>query len=173
MKQAILLFLFACSFSMQAQTGANPTFTQATDYNDYIISRQMRVGACMNRMIALLNDTAKTQADAENLRLELQSEVAQYRDQIKAMPAWNGSIEFRNAAFDLFQFYYDMFAVEYTKLIPIIYTTPYTEVEQKRVEEIFAAVSAKEKILDAKFLGSQEAFAKENGFVLTPADETD
>ncbi|MGL4599676.1 MAG: LIC11966 family surface protein [Bacteroidia bacterium] len=173
MKQAIFLFLFAVSSAIQAQTGANPTFTQATDYNDYIVSRQMNVGQCMNRMIALLNDTTKTQTEAEQLRYELQGEVAQYRDQIKAMPAWNGSSEFRNAALDLFQFYYEMFSLEYAKVIPLLDSDPYTETEQKRVEDIFAAVSDREKILDAKFLGMQESFAKENGFILTPADETD
>lgn len=141
------------------------TNTQAIDYNDKIIGLQSKI---MRSMI----DFSKTfstndKALMKNKYTELLASIDSALRGAEALPPFNGSSEFRDAAIRLFEFYADVAKNEYGEIVEILYQDGITQDNADRIEELAEDISEREGVLDHQFATVQKAFAKKNGILLT------
>lgn len=163
----LLLLLFA-GFNLNAQ---QTKFSNAIEYNDYIVNKQTEIGGLINGLMDVVNDTLSTAENAHTKRTSAIIKMNFIIDDVRNMPDWNGNTQLRDAAVELFKFYRSCFENEYKSMIDIIYKVDATDADYAEMDKLLAQVTEKEKPMDAKFEAAQVAFADANGFKLTPPGE--
>lgn len=137
----------------------------AIDYNDRIIGLQSKI---MKSMIDFsktfsTNDTALMEKKYTELLASIDSALTE----AEALPPFNESNEFRDAAIRLFEFYDDVAKNEYGEIVEIFYQENVTEADADRIQALAEDISERERVLDQQFATVQKAFAKENGILLS------
>ncbi len=161
---AFLVLLIFCT-GAKAQT-ATPKFSDAIEYNDYIIGQQDAVADAIKELMSVVNDSSSTRELCKAQLAKSLEKVMLCRDNIKALPGWQGDNSFRDTALLLFNFYVRSFEGPYTELIDLMWTDPFTEEISRKMNQIGADVAAEEAVYDNWFFSCQERFAIKNGFSL-------
>lgn len=171
MRKILLLLLLASAFRLNAQTGSQTSFKDAVEYNDYIVNKQTAIGVLINDLMTIVNDSTSTLEQAHKNRTAAIVKMSTIINDIRSMPDWKGNTELRDVSINLFSFYRSCFENEYKSMIDIVYKTDATDDDFAELDRLLVVVTEKEKPLDDKFAAAQSAFAKANGFTLTPAGE--
>jgi hypothetical protein len=171
MKNLLLLFLLVLpSISFCQSSSGKTSFSDAVEYNYYIVSEQTAIGNEINKLMAIAYDSTSTYEQAEAQRKVLASRAAEAERNVKNMPDWKGNTSFRDAAAELFHFYYNTFEIDYKRLVELFYKEDevWTESDSQEMQDIRSGITEKEKGYDEKFISEEEQFAKENNFTLLP-----
>lgn len=158
-----ILFLFLATL-ISVHATAQSSFATAVEYNDYIVVQQDNVGTAINTLMGNLNLDSATVWAYYNLGLAT-TQVS--RDNIKNMPDFNNTSYFKNASLELFQYYVDVFTVEFKEVVTIYFdvNVPF-ENKLDKMNPIFDVIAAKEMKFDENFAKAQQQFATENNFEL-------
>ncbi|MCK6641285.1 MAG: hypothetical protein L6Q81_14490 [Bacteroidia bacterium] len=162
---AFILFVFITASSFAQSTA--PKFETAVEYNDYIVDQQTAVGAAITAYMNEVDDSLSTKESCNKQRLLSLAKVKDYRNNIKAMPAWKGDASLRDTALLLFDFYVRTFENSYAQVLDLIFTDPFTEETELALDKLVAELTADEAVYDSWFLSCQERFALKYGFTLT------
>lgn len=161
-KWMVLFIGIACSLPLQAQE-----FKTAVEYNDYIVGQQDVVGtAILNLNMAMSEETIyreSIQPYYDDLLAASKIGLAN----ISKMPAYEGNIELRNAAIELFVFYEQTFNNEYKQLLDLVFKEDLDDESLNQIDILLEKITNDEKPIDEKFAKVQAAFAKKHGFDLT------
>lgn len=162
-KMRNILFLFLVTL-ISVHATAQSSFATAVEYNDYIVVQQDNVGTAINTLMGNLNLDSATVWAYYNLGLAT-TQVS--RDNIKNMPDFNNTSYFKNASLELFQYYVDVFTVEFKEVVTIYFdvNVPF-ENKLDKMNPIFDVIAAKEMKFDENFAKAQQQFATENNFEL-------
>ncbi|MCC6702840.1 MAG: hypothetical protein IT221_15015 [Fluviicola sp.] len=161
MKTLFTFLLFVLPITIGAQT-----FKTATEYNDYIVGLQNRIG---EKMISFNTEVSSVGATFESVNVELKAlveETEKVIKEIEKLPAFEKNTSLRNAAKDLFLFYEKTIKEDYTKMINLIYNTDLTEEDLAQLQAILDKVTNDEKVIDERFQSEQQQFAAKYGFTL-------
>lgn len=167
----IILFIVFCSFwgifNLSAQKNNNPPeFKSAIDYNNYIISEQEKVLAGMNKLSKAVENDSYNDMDNALDTLKIQSKKS--LKVIKGMGIYNNNTEFRDAAVNLFSFYFKISKKEFKTMVKILKKGD--KISQKDIDvinDMNRIISEKENVLDTSFSEAQQKFAKENNFSIS------
>lgn len=161
MKSLFIFLLFVLPIAVGAQT-----FKTATEYNDYIVSLQNRIG---EKMISFNSEVSSEMATLESVNVELKVLIIGTENVIKEiekLPAYEKNTSLRNAAKDLFKFYEKTIKEDYTRMVNIIYNSELTDADYAELQTILEKVTNEEKVYDQRFQSEQEQFASKYGFTL-------
>lgn len=170
MKSGIVSFILFLTIGIVLIPGtslkAQKTFTDAVEYNDYIVDHQNEIG----RKIIQFNEVmADENVSREALNPYYEQMLAVTQDavnQVKAMPPYKGNTELRDSAVDLFSFYLGIFREEYVEMLDIVFAESPSEEDFTRMETIMTDIGEEEKGYDEKFGAAQTRFAELHGFTL-------
>lgn len=145
------------------------TFNNAIEYNDYIINQQNLIVERIDAYISNISDGDKN-STLVSLK-ELIKTIDQSLINLKNIGPYESNSAFRDAAIDLFEFYKSVAMNEYNEIVDIRFKEELTDEDYNRLQEIVDQISAKEKLVDDKFINSQKAFANEFGFILSTSSD--
>lgn len=162
-KMRNILFIFMITLIPVYASGQS-SFSSAVEYNDFIVAQQENVGTAINNLMGNLSLDSATVWAYYNLGLAT-TQVS--RDNIKNMPDFNNASYFKNASLELFQYYVDVFTLEFKEVVTI-YLDVNVPFENKldKMNPIFDVIAAKEMKFDENFAKAQQQFATENNFEL-------
>ncbi|MFH0893118.1 MAG: hypothetical protein V2A54_01680 [Bacteroidota bacterium] len=154
---AMSLVLFLAFQSCGKKSSLTPI-----QYNDSIVGIQGKIIKAILDLSATFEGRNAAEMDASYSKLKTIIDDA--ITNVSKMEEYDGSTELRDAAKELFEFYKSVVGKEYGEMITILKKkdTDVTEADIKRIDEISADISKREKALDEKFAKAQEKFAKDN-----------
>lgn len=156
---ATTILLGACK--NKTPKGANgETYSSATEYNDYIVDRQMTL---MKRVMSFSQMAQINLDSAANMLDGFVKETSTMVKEIKGMPPYKGDSTLRDASANLFGFYRKIFDNEYRDILQLRKEQDGTSVEiQDRIEALVKGIEDEEKGYDRSFQAAQKAFAAKN-----------
>ncbi len=162
---ALLVIVLGCTAVAQPNPGP-PVFADAIDYNNYIIGQQDLIANYYEEFATLIEDTNTTKAIATKKRLELLAKTRVCANNLKSMPPWQGNTELRDSAVVCFTFYVQMFEVEYTAILDLLFVEPLTDKEIDGINAIDKRTMLEEDRLNKMFYATQKRFAKQFDFII-------
>lgn len=166
---ALIMFVFI-SVSGIAQTTVQK-YATAIEYNDYIVDQQTAVGLAITEFTDKFNDSTSSKEVCNQQRLISLEKVKVCRNNIKAMPAWNGDVSLRDTALLLFDFYVRIFETSYSQILDLVFTEPFTDENQIALDKILEDLSWEEQKYDYWFMNCQKRFASKNRFFLSGEED--
>jgi hypothetical protein len=167
---AILLVVVSCNTAPNATGRNGAIFKTPAEYNDYIISRQLKIVGLIDQFAA----ASEVSTDSAQAVLQTSSNAtSEYLADISAMSDFRGDTAFRNAAVNSFGFYKRIFDKEYRILLDInAKGENISDADVQQSQAISQALSVEEADLDKRFANAQRDFAQKNKLRLenlTPA----
>ncbi|MFN8284529.1 MAG: hypothetical protein U0U67_15005 [Chitinophagales bacterium] len=151
------LLLLIAFFTINATYSENGE--SAIEYNDKIVAEQNKIG---NQILAF------SEGPSSESLAGLQKQAKASLAALNEMKPFEKNSDLLNSAKALFQFYIGVTNNEYAKILTMINDTTLTQEELiSKINVVIAAISEKEKVLDANFNAAQVAFANKYGFTLT------
>jgi len=151
-----------CTQPVRGKNGV--VYRSASEYNDYIVSRQSTV------MQQVLDFVAVSERDLDSADKMLDGYVLQLDriiSEIHAMPAYRGDSALRNAAVRTFEFYRRIFGNEYKRIIAIRREGgSFTAEGMEEMERIVQEIERTEEKFDKAFHDAQLNFARRNNMQL-------
>ncbi len=138
------------------QKNSNNAFASAVEYNNYIIGKQKDV---LNDI--LMFSSEQDASKGNKIMTDGVSKIDQHIKDLQNMPAWKGNTTFRDKAIDLFKFYKEMFATDYTSLLDGKDTEDLTKITGAQ-----SSITEKEGKLEEAFIKAQKDFATANNIPL-------
>ncbi|MCC7030890.1 MAG: hypothetical protein IT257_11340 [Chitinophagaceae bacterium] len=169
MKNILLILLLIGS--VLAAKAQQKTFQTAIDYNDFVVDLQDSIGYSLVSFNNVIGAENITHSDIRTLgmdNLEKCKKLTKAKIDIlqKNKPFAKGDA-LKQAALNLFNFYYKTMNTDYKRMVELLSVETYTQGTISQLTEIQEKVTAEEKILDDAYIGAQMAFAKLYGFELT------
>ena len=163
-------FVAACNTPPPATGRDGIKFKTPVEYNDYIISRQLKIVALIDQFA----NASNVSIDSANAVLERSGTAASsYLEDVKGLTSYNGDTAFKNAAVNSFSFYKRIFEQEYKELLDInAKEEKITQEDRDRAITITQAITAEEAELDKRFINAQKDFAQKNKLELDASIET-
>ena len=162
MKKLSLFILGAiCSLQLVAQE-----FDSAIEYNDYIIAQQNTVGEAV---LAFNEVMAGADATKENIQPHHDVLVLvchEALDNISNLSDYEGYVELRDAAVDLFTFYLNTFEDDYAVMINLVFSDDSDEATMDSINALLERISVEEAEVDGRFAAAQFSFSEIHGFDL-------
>lgn len=161
----ITFLLTGIFFFATAGTFAQSTLTPV-EYNNKIISIQTTV---INAIITLSGTFEQRNHDEMDSKYSALKKITEKAvEDISKLSSYEGNSDLKTAAKNLFVFYKETVATDYAEMIKILKKkdTDITEKDIQRIDEISAAISAREKVLDERFAEEQKNFAKKYNFTI-------
>ena len=156
--------LVACKQS-SARKGANGViYKNATEYNDYIITRQVK----LMHTIAAFTRVLQVNADsAIGLIRDASKDAGRVITEVRGMPSYGGDSSFRAAAVESFTFYKRLFERDYPAMLDI-YLRPGIDTEEANAEvnKMGERLDKDEEMLNKAFHNAQQQFARKNNLKL-------
>lgn len=152
----LLLLVAPASLAQQKK------FSNAVQYNDYIVQQQQNILTVMNAFNETVGKGEKPAIDAARLRVVAESRTA--AKNVRQMAPFKGQTTFRDAAVSLFDFYVKVTSTTYVEMIDLMFSE--REDRADKINALVANITEDEKKYDEKFLSSQQAFAKAHDFRL-------
>ena len=167
---SVILLISACNTTPSATGRDGIKFKTPVEYNDYIISRQLKIVAFIDQFA----NASNINIDSANAILEKSSDAAEnYLADVNGLTSFNGDTAFKNAAVNSFAFYKRIFEREYKELLDInAKGEKITQQDRDRAIAITQAISAEEAELDKRFINAQKDFAQKNKLELDSNLET-
>jgi hypothetical protein len=167
---AIVAFIGSCNTAPSATGRDGIKFKTPVEYNDYIISRQLKIVGLINQFATASN----VNIDSANAVLQRSSVMAgEYLADVNGLTSYNGETTFKNAAVNSFAFYKRIFEQEYKELLAInAKGDGVDENDRERAIAITQAISAEEAELDKRFINAQKDFAQKNKLELDGSEAT-
>lgn len=161
MRNNFLIFLIVLSPMF---VSGQLTFTTGVEYNDYIVEQQTNVGNAINNLMNSMDLDSASVWYYYNTGLEA-TKVS--LDNIQRMPVFNNNANFKNASQELFQYYFDVFSVEFKEFVKIYTNTsiPYDK-KMELLNPLLETIGTREVTFDGNFAKAQQEFATENNFDL-------
>jgi hypothetical protein len=169
MNKILLITLLIGSFlTANAQT---KTFQTAIDYNDFVVDLQDSIGYSLLAFNNIIGADNITHSDIRTLgmdNLEKCKKLTKVKIDIlqKTKPYLKGDA-LKQAALNLFNFYYKTMNTDYKRMVELLSVETYTQGTISQLSEIQEKVTTEEKTLDDAYMAAQIAFAKTYGFELT------
>lgn len=161
MKQFVVPFLLFL-FLVNLATAQQIKFSNAIEYNDYIVQQQLNIQSAMTAFNETVNNSEKPEINTARLKVVDESRTA--TKNIRNMPPFKGQTAFRDAAANLFEFYTKVTSTTYAEMIDLMFSEKADRSE--KMEALVNKITADEKVYDDKFLAAQQAFAKAHNFKL-------
>lgn len=133
------------------------------EYNDAIIGEQNKITKIM---LDMANYFDKDLNKADQLREELVKQCQASVSVLKALPAYEGDVKFRDSGIALYTFYGQISAMEYKEMIDILKKENIEASDIERLGTLEKQITDRETPLDNDFQNAQSAFAKKHGFIL-------
>jgi len=141
------------------QTGKAGT---AIEYNDAVVGLQAKI---IQEMLVVLNLQGKDPvADLKHLT----QTIIQSRDQLKTLQVYEGGLDLKKSADELFAFYQSACEGPWLKAFEL-YAAEGEKMSDEQSQQFLALLeegSANEKQFDDAFAIAQEAFSKQHGFAI-------
>ncbi len=162
MKSFVLAIAFVAAFF----TGNAQTFTNAVEYNDFIVNEQNKIGEKILLLIEKFGEEGMTKEGIsptlEDLLVTAKSGVAA----TKKLGPFEGGAELKASALALFQFYVQIIDKDYREIINLLYGGEMDDAALARLNEIMEKVQADEATYDGDFQAAQTAFASKFNITL-------
>jgi hypothetical protein len=159
----IISFFISCNEPVKGRNGE--LYRSASQYNDYIVSRQSKVMKNVMDFVSVSEtnlDSAEKMLDVYILQMD---EVIK---EIGGMPPYKGDSALRDAAKATFVFYRQIFGKEYKEIIAIRREGgAFTEEGVAEMDGIVERISREEEGYDKAFHNAQKDFAVKNNMKLT------
>jgi hypothetical protein len=167
MKTLFMLLLVTFTSKVSGQTfKAGPTFKNAVEYNDYIVDLQNQISGLIIEFNEKIGEPGATresiQPHFDKMLLTTEGVISK----IEKIKGYEGNVELRNTATELFKFYYKTFSVDYKALLDVLFLENLGEEEIAKMTVILERVTADEAVVDANFSKAQQAFAKQHNIEL-------
>lgn len=157
--------LFAIGFQL-VSVAQSPTFKTAVEYNDYIVGQQKRVFNAINEFNKSVDSGSVRYSHSK--REAIVAVVDDALIQLRKLPAYKGDGGLKAATIPLFEFYKTSAEVEYKEMIDLVLGSENIDDSiMKRINQLVAQVTEKEKKFDADFAAAQQKFAVDNHFTLS------
>lgn len=163
MKPVILLIAIVFTFT----TGAfAQKFTEASEYNDYIVELQNKIGYKMLEFNERIGEEGATLESVTPYHSALVQTTKDVIADLKKLPAFEGNSSFKNSAVDLFNFYLKTIEVDYKEMMELIFSETMDEAALERLSQILEQITTDEAVYDENFAREQQAFADKYNFDL-------
>jgi len=168
MNKILLFTLLIGSFlNTNAQT---KSFQTAIDYNDFVVDLQDSIGYSLVSFNNVIGAENISHSDIRTLgmdNLEKCKNLTKAKiDVLQKTKAFAKGDALKQAALNLFNFYYKTMNTDYKRMVELLSVETYTQGTISQLTEIQERVTAEEKTLDDAYMGAQLAFAKLYGFEL-------
>jgi len=165
MKLVLTLFsFFVIAINGSAQV---KKFATAVEYNDFIVSEQVKIGTTINEFITVFSnskDTTEIHKSRKAIGIQADSSIKQ----LKLMVPFEGDTALKNNSIRLFAFYSKVTSNEYKQIVWLSYDTKKTSEEKtKEMEGLLKTVVDAEAVYDKNFQDAQKAFAAKYNIQLT------
>lgn len=170
MKKLVSVAVVSLVMFLSFQSCSNKSSLTPVQYNDSIVGIQGKIIKAILDLSATFETRNPAEMDAKYNTLK--KVIDEAIGNVTKMEEFDGSTELRDAAKELFEFYKSVVGKEYAEMITILKKkdTDVTEADVKRIDEISADISKREKVLDEKFAAAQEKFAKDHNIQIKEND---
>ena len=159
----VLILLASCNQPVKGKNGIQ--YKSASQYNDYIVSRQSVV---MKNVMDFVTVSETSLDSAEKMLDRYILQLTDIIREVKGMPAYKGDSTLRDAAASTFNFYKRIFGNEYKQLINIRKNGgAFTEEGVAEMNRIVDKITREEEQYDKAFHNAQADFAEKNNMKLT------
>ena len=162
MKKLLSVAALSLVMFLAFQSCSNKSSLTPVQYNDSIVGIQGKIIKAILDLSATFEGRNASEMDAKYNTLK--TVIDEAITNVSKMEGYDDNTELRDAAKELFEFYKSVVGKEYAEMITILKKNDadVTEADIKRIDEISADISKREKALDEKFAAAQEKFAKEH-----------
>lgn len=161
MKTLFILLLVAFTGTASAQT-----FDDAVEYNDYIVDLQNQIGGLILEFNEKMGAEDVTRESIQPHFDKMLSTTQKAITKVEKLKGFEGNVELRNRALELFKFYYTTFSEDYKELLDIFFSENLDEAAIERMNVLLEKVTTNEAVYDDNYAKAQQAFAKEHNFEL-------
>jgi hypothetical protein len=159
----ILSFISSCHEPVKGRNGE--LYRSASQYNDYIVSRQSKV---MKNVMDFVSVSETSLDSAEKMLDKYILQITRIIEEIKGMPPYKNDSALRDAAIATFVFYKRIFDNEYKELIQIRRNGgAFTGEGVAQMQDIVERITREEEQYDKAFHNAQREFAEKNNMKLT------
>lgn len=160
----VVIFVSSCNSKGGDKKSDKTTFSTAIEYNDFIVKLQEKT---ILKTLALGDvlkggDSASIHKSFKEFGDQAKASLAE----LKKLDAFEGEVELRDKALELFQFYVTIYEKDYKEMIDLVTKKDVNEKDLARVDAIVAKVSTEELKYDAGFAAAQDAFAKKHNMTI-------
>jgi hypothetical protein len=164
MKKILTAFMLSVVFvscnNEQPKGDNGETYKSATEYNDYIVSRQ----TILKKDKLDIEKIADFDLDSAGKMLDnYVMKTSTMVQEIKSMPPYKGDSTFRDAAAGIFGSYNKIFGEDYRVILHLLSEQDGTSTEiEERINQLNKKVEGEEKNLDNQFQNAQKTFAQKH-----------
>jgi hypothetical protein len=152
-----VIMLFALLFVVQSKA---QTFSNAQEYNDYIVNAQVSIG---EKMLAF-NDIVSDENSTLEITISELNAIVKFTDDVIAKASkitpFEKNTELKESALALFRFYRQILHEDYRKMVTIYFDPNMNEESINEMQTILESISQREAPLDERFQTAQIAFAE-------------